>query len=384
MQTKTYFANSVPAAMEAASRELGADAMLLMSKPSAEEFRELGRLEVTFGYEPTEKPERRGLQFGRTDLSRDEADTPSRTLDDIREELAALRAAIDTGGGCRNSTAANSNSGPFDNDARIRIAAGRLAACGLSHAFSLDLVQSAAPRSSLNMSAIAPVMESRILKAAPPEVSSETLPVMAFVGPPGRGKTTSLIKIAMRVGLFARVPVKIYSAGVHAIGGREQIARYAAILGVPQIAIESYHGLSLALKAESWRGLALIDTPGMSPSDEEEAGGLTNFLLGRSGIETHLVLRADAGIDESLAMIDRFRPMNPTRLLITGLDEISRVGPLVEILCRSGLPATWVGTGSRIPGDLELLDAASLVGRLQREHRPAKPGDGAISHKAAA
>jgi flagellar biosynthesis GTPase FlhF len=51
MQTKTYFASSVPAALELARKELGEDAMLVTSKPSSPEARPFGRLEVTFAFD---------------------------------------------------------------------------------------------------------------------------------------------------------------------------------------------------------------------------------------------------------------------------------------------------------------------------------------------
>ena len=67
---------------------------------------------------------------------------------------------------------------------------------------------------------------------------------------PGRGKTTSLIKVALSLGLAQRVPVRIYTAGAHSVGGQEQMARYATILGTPWQAYESLAGLNLALNGE--------------------------------------------------------------------------------------------------------------------------------------
>ena len=69
METKTYFANSVSAAMATARRELGAEALLVDSKPAAAAARQFGPLEVTFA--------RTGSGGG---------------LEEIRRELAALRA----------------------------------------------------------------------------------------------------------------------------------------------------------------------------------------------------------------------------------------------------------------------------------------------------
>ena len=51
MQTKTYFANSVPAALEVARQELGPEAMLVTSRPTPEHSRQFGKLEVTFAFD---------------------------------------------------------------------------------------------------------------------------------------------------------------------------------------------------------------------------------------------------------------------------------------------------------------------------------------------
>src|SRR5580658_9649985 len=56
MQTKAYFASSVPAALEFARRELGENALLVSSRPAPPQARQFGRLEVTFAWDPAEAP----------------------------------------------------------------------------------------------------------------------------------------------------------------------------------------------------------------------------------------------------------------------------------------------------------------------------------------
>ena len=79
MQTKTYFANSVPAALEVARQELGPEAMLVTSRPTPEHARHFGKLEVTFAFDSA--PAEPALKS-------------SSELEDIREQLTALRMAI--------------------------------------------------------------------------------------------------------------------------------------------------------------------------------------------------------------------------------------------------------------------------------------------------
>ena len=57
MQTKIYFASSVPAAFDVARQELGADALFVRSVPDAQSTSAIsGRFEVTFGWDSAPAP----------------------------------------------------------------------------------------------------------------------------------------------------------------------------------------------------------------------------------------------------------------------------------------------------------------------------------------
>ena len=139
------------------------------------------------------------------------------------------------------------------------------------------------------------------------------------------------------------------------------MARFAAILGTPWQAYESLASLNLALNGGGWKGLALIDTPGISPADRNELRELGQFFAARPDIEKHLVLRADATSADMLNVIARFSSLAPTRLLFTGLDEACSAAPMIETLIRSGIPAAFAGTGQQIPEDLEEVNPERLA-----------------------
>src|SRR5580704_2148991 len=52
MKLKSYFSESVEAAVELARKELGADALLVNARPAAPEARHLGAYEIVFGVAP--------------------------------------------------------------------------------------------------------------------------------------------------------------------------------------------------------------------------------------------------------------------------------------------------------------------------------------------
>lgn len=334
MQTKVYFASSVPAALEVARQEIGEEAMLVASRPAPPQMREYGRLEVTFAWNPP-APAEPPPQPPESRISGSE-------IDDVLQQLAALRQAV---GGQSKAQPARRNR-----------AAEKLRGNGFSRELALEIA-SALPDDSDDHAIVAELTR-RIPRAA--GGASQPHPI-AFIGPPGRGKTTSLVKFAMTFGLARRVPVRIYTAGTHAIGAREQMARYAAILGTPWQACESLASLDLVLNGDSWKGLVLIDTPGISPAEKNELSEFNRFFGAHPEIERHLTLRASATSADMLLVIARFSSLAPTRLLFTGLDEISSSTPMTETLIRCGIPAALGGTGQQIPDDLTEMDAERLA-----------------------
>ncbi len=233
------------------------------------------------------------------------------------------------------------------------VIASRLAESGLEETVARDIAATAAESPGDPYDAALRELTRRISTAPFIDIKPGESRTMAFVGPPGRGKTTSLVKLAITLGLTRHLPARIYSAGAHGVGGQEQMARYASILGVPWQAYESLDALTRALTGDAWKGLALIDTPGISPADRSEMQEFAGFFSGQPEIETHLVLRANERSADMLQVLSRFSGFKPTRLLFTGLDEASDPVSMADVLIRGGIPATFAGTGQRIPEDIE-------------------------------
>jgi flagellar biosynthesis protein FlhF len=339
VQTKIYFASSVSAALEVARRELGANALLVGSQPAPAESRQFGRLEVTFAWDPADRQAEGAAEAAR----------PDSEIDEIRREISALRATV----------AGSENAAREDG-----IIAARLTGAGVDSVIAREIAAAATEKPGDPHEAALRELTRRISTAPFAEIKPGESRAMAFIGPPGRGKTTSLIKVAVRCGLARRIPVRIYSAGAHSAGGQQQMARYAAILGAPWHAYESLDALHLALGGEAWKGLALIDTPGLAPAEQSEMDEFRDFFAARPEIEKHLVLRAEARSADLFQVLLRFSGLKPSRLLFTGVDEAVDPVSMADMLMRCGIPATFAGTGQRIPEDLEELNAAKIARAL--------------------
>jgi flagellar biosynthesis protein FlhF len=177
--------------------------------------------------------------------------------------------------------------------------------------------------------------------------------IVAMVGPPGSGKTTTLVKLAVNYGLAARRPVLLLSMDTLRVAAADQLRSYAAILGVGFQLLETVSSLAQTIEENRGKELIFIDTPGLAYGDLQDSESLTHFLATRGDIDTHLVLPASMKAADLSRMVDAFEVLRPQHLLFTKLDETGSYGPIFSEAARSGKPLSFFTAGQRIPEDLE-------------------------------
>src|ERR1017187_10170873 len=91
--------------------------------------------------------------------------------------------------------------------------------------------------------------------------------ITALVGPPGAGKTTTLVKLAVNYGLASRRPVLLLSTDTYRVAAAEQLRRFATILGVGFQVVETVVALAQAIEENRGKDLIFIDTPGLATGD---------------------------------------------------------------------------------------------------------------------
>ncbi len=370
MRIKSYYAHAVEDAMSLARQELGPDAMLLNTRRASPEARHLGEYEVVFATElPTEERGRSDGADGGGNLPAsagfDPGDRLAREVADLKKELEGMRRTLQHtafGAGERSGGLAGSDAyamllaSDMDPDlAREVIQAAETRARGATASRA-----SAQPDSAFER-ALVEELESRF-SVQPALGRGESSPrIVALVGPPGGGKTTTLVKLAVNYGLSCRRPVLLLSMDNYRVAAGEQLRAYAAILGVGFQILETIAALAQTIEENRGKDLILIDTPGFGFSDFDICNGLAQFLAGRGDVDTHLVLPASMKSGDLARVVDRYEAFRPTRLLFTKLDETGSWGAILQEAARSAKPLSFFATGQRIPEDLETASKSRLL-----------------------
>lgn len=365
MKIKSFFSHTIEDAIGRARQEWGPEAMLVHSRRTGPEARHLGEYEVVFAD---------SASHSEAAASSSPPGDSGTTVpaDHLAAEVAALKKQLQNMR--RTLTTPAFAPGPWLSQTPVLSEAYSLLTAGdVSPELARDVVQSAASRVGVRehgsrppdgnpwQTALVEEMRSRCPLDSTLGAGEKRPRIAALVGPPGAGKTTTLVKLAVNYGLACRRPTLLISMDTYRVAAADQLRSYAAILGIGFHVPETVAALSQIIEENRAKDLILIDTPGLGFRDLEDQADLARFLATRTDIDRHLVLSSSVKPADLARVIDLYDIFRPCHLLFTRLDETSSLGPLFNECARTGKPLSFFGTGQRIPEDLEAATHARLI-----------------------
>ncbi|MCS6924378.1 MAG: flagellar biosynthesis protein FlhF [Candidatus Binatia bacterium] len=184
---------------------------------------------------------------------------------------------------------------------------------------------------------------------------------LALIGPTGVGKTTTVVKLTVRLACRGDRRIGWVSLDNRRIAGAEQLAVYAGILGVPYEVAENAEGLAQALGHLSACDVVLIDTSGTNPQDTAALEELAAFLAAVPELQRALLLSATTNGADMTAWVERYQRVGFDSLLFTKLDECTHFGPLVTVAVTCGRPLSYVTNGQQVANGLEVATSEAIV-----------------------
>ena len=207
----------------------------------------------------------------------------------------------------------------------------------------------------------------------------ERVPLFAFVGPTGVGKTTVLVKLGRRLCEAGR-RVLFASLDPLSLGALERVGGLASDVDrgeVPLELVRTADDLKRLLRRASAADAVLLETPGLSPRDERRLDELARELARCAApceAQTLLVLSAAAGRGALQLSTRAFAHFRPDGAVLTKLDETDEPAAAFEALVRARLAAAFLCDGQDARAHLlrpsgEALSDLVLRGRLSGSER---------------
>ena len=194
------------------------------------------------------------------------------------------------------------------------------------------------------------------------------LQVIAFMGPTGVGKTTTIAKLSSVLSLRYDMRVGLITADTYRIAAVDQLRTYADILGLELKITYSPDDLPGCInELQRSCDIILIDTAGRNHRNLDNLGEVKKLLsyLPKES-KQYLVLSVNTPYDSLKNTIDIYDTFSDFSIIFTKLDEAENLGTIMNICCIHGKRPSYVTFGQNVPDDFSVVEpdkiAKSILG----------------------
>lgn len=174
--------------------------------------------------------------------------------------------------------------------------------------------------------------------------------VMAFTGPSGVGKTTTIAKLAARLVRAGR-RVGLATLDAYRVGAVVQLEAYAELFGVPCQATRDVPMLLAGLDPLPSTDVLLLDTTGALERDRDRLVELGRRLPEPYRLRSYLVLAATTGRSALERVSGACEGLELAGGVVTKLDETRTPAPVLEHVLERDLPVAFLSDGPDLAHD---------------------------------
>ena len=184
---------------------------------------------------------------------------------------------------------------------------------------------------------------------------------VAFVGPAGAGKTSTLAKVACKYGSKGGRSMAMLTMDSYRFGARAELGVYGDILGFPVGGADSIDEVKSFLEAHSDKDCILIDTPGRGSSDEASSRQLEELAGLDLDLSFNLVVNSQTKDDSLYGVVQSYGSLPIDSLTFTRLDEGTSFGSIVNTSLYSKKPVAYLSTGQSVSKGLEVATQDKIM-----------------------
>lgn len=192
---------------------------------------------------------------------------------------------------------------------------------------------------------------------------------LMLVGPPGAGKTIAVAKLATHSVIGGKKPRMISTDTVRA-GGIAQLECFTNLLGLELHRAESAGQVAKLIGGAIPEELVLIDSGGINPYSGTDRAELAGFVAAARA-EPVFVLPAGGDVFDAIEMAQAFRQLGSSRILVTRLDMVHRLGSLLAAADANRFTFCDAGLSPDVAEGLIPLNPVALARLLMPEATPA-------------
>ncbi len=195
-------------------------------------------------------------------------------------------------------------------------------------------------------------------------LASDSRKVIAVVGAPGVGKTTTAAKLAARAVADGK-SISFITCDTYRVGAVEQLERYATLLNAPITVARTHDELHQAIRV-SKADMVIVDTSGRGPSDDEsvEAALAQGTRWGDRARHVLLCLEAATRYADTEKLAARYRLCSPTGIAVTKIDLASAPAGLVNGTIITDVAVSVLCDGQRVQEDLAPATAGRILDQI--------------------
>jgi len=214
-----------------------------------------------------------------------------------------------------------------------------------------------------------------------PKIIYKAPHVIVLVGPTGRGKTTTISKLAAQPILEvinnnkflaeeekkALPVIRLITIDQIRVGAVEQLKTYGDIMGAKVDKAQTTKDLiSLIQNYKDSTDYIFVDTSGCSPKDFDNIAKMRTILnVPGINFDTYLVIEASSKASDLINTIESFSIFNFNSVIITKCDETTSFGNVLSVLNEANKPISYITTGQKVPNDIQRASIKDFLYKLK-------------------